>query len=192
MNNSSAALLVASLLTDLKPQELPTVTRVLDFLRIHIANPDSSSTAKTRLCISIAQAYDNAPVRAAPDDDPTENDATEEGATNVEFDLDARWWKLKPSAANHDDNSDSDTSRGPSPPPCPLSASIPAPLVLPDVSNSKSKEQDATDWTVHIPESEHNRFLINTRWDKTELGPIRSWPPVLQLMVLKMLGDPRP
>ncbi|KAG9514934.1 putative histidine kinase-like protein M3YPp, partial [Aureobasidium melanogenum] len=192
MNNSSAALLVASLLTDLKPQELPTVTRVLDFLGIHIANSNSSPTAKTRLCISIAHAYDNAPVQAAPDDDSTGNDATEERATGVEFDLDARWWKLKPAAANHDDNSDSDTSRGPSPPSCPSSASTSAPLVLPNVSNSKSKEQDATDWTIHIPDSEHNRLLINTRWDKTELGPIRSWPPVLQLMVLKMLGDPRP
>ncbi|KAG9605573.1 putative histidine kinase-like protein M3YPp, partial [Aureobasidium melanogenum] len=197
---SSAALVVASLLTDLKPQELPTVTRVLDFLRIDIANSDSSPTVRTKLCISIAQACDDAPVQTATDDDPTRNSAAREGATGVEFDLDARQWKLKPGTASveelkpasvdRDDNNDSNTSRAPSQSPCPPSAS--APLVPLDVSNTKSKEQDATDWTVHIPDSEHNRFLINTRWDKTELGPIRSWPPVLQLMVLKMLGDPRP
>ncbi|KAH0359223.1 hypothetical protein KCU65_g10070, partial [Aureobasidium melanogenum] len=187
----SAALLVASALPDLKPQELPAVDRVLDFLGIRIANSDSSPTAKTRLCISTAQACDDAPVKAT-DDDQARNNATEEGATSVEFDLDARRWKLKSATANCDDNNDNDTSRAQSPSPCPPSASISAPLTLPDVSSSKSKEQDATDWTVHIPDSEHNRFLINTRWDKTELGPIRSWPLVLQLMVLKMLGDPRP
>lgn len=200
MNNSSAALLVASALPDLKPQELPADTRVLDFLGIHIANLDSSPIAKTRLCVSIA--HDDAPVQAAIDDIQVGDNATAKGATDVEFDLDLRQWKLKPGTAsveklkpayaNRDSNSDTDTLRAPSPPPCPPSASISAPLVVPNGSNSKSRDQDATDWTVHIPDSEHNRFLINTRWDKTELGPIKSWPLVLQLMVLKMLGDPRP
>ncbi|KAG9852617.1 putative histidine kinase-like protein M3YPp, partial [Aureobasidium melanogenum] len=190
--NSSAALVVASVLTDLTPQELPIVTRVLDFLRIHITNSDSLPTAKTKLFISTAQAYNDAPFQAATDDDQTGNKAAREGADGVEFDLDARRWKLKPASVDRDDNSDSDTTRAPRPPSCPPSASISTPLILPDVSSSKSRQQNATDWTVHIPDSEHNRFLINTRWDKTELGPIRSWPPVLRLMVLKMLGDPRP
>lgn len=197
---SSAALLIASVLTDLKPQELPTVTRVLDFLGIRLANADSSPKAKTSLCISpTAPAASDAPAQAAHDDLAGTN-AVQEGATDVEFDLDSRQWKVKPAKADHDrdssNNNNSDLSQ-PSPSSCPPSASISAPLVLPEASRSvleqnESKDQDAPDWTLQIPDSEHNRFLINTRWDKTELGPIRLWPPVLQLMVLKMLGDPRP
>ncbi|TIA13541.1 hypothetical protein D6C80_06251 [Aureobasidium pullulans] len=57
------------------------------------------------------------------------------------------------------------------------------------LDNTKKTEAD---WTSHIPHSEHNQFLINTRWDKTPLGPMRTWPPILQLMTLKMLADPRP
>ncbi|KAK5999993.1 hypothetical protein QM012_005081 [Aureobasidium pullulans] len=196
--NSSAALLVASVLTDLKPQELPVVTRVLDFLRVVIVNSDSSPTAKSGLCILVTTPS----VHPATDDDQAGKTvaAAEAGeeATSVEFDLDTRRWKLKPTTdRDSDSDSNSYTPRAPSPSACPPSASISAPLVLPETlhsntGSSKSKEQDATDWTVQIPDSEHNRFLINTRWDKTPLGPIRSWPVVLQLMVLKMLGDPRP
>ncbi|THV69362.1 hypothetical protein D6C99_09914 [Aureobasidium pullulans] len=57
------------------------------------------------------------------------------------------------------------------------------------LDNTKKTEAD---WTSHIPHSEHNQFLINTRWDKTSLGRMRTWPPILQLMTLKMLADPRP
>ncbi|GAB7345141.1 hypothetical protein MBLNU457_3535t1 [Dothideomycetes sp. NU457] len=54
-------------------------------------------------------------------------------------------------------------------------------------------EPDASepDWTLQIPRTEHNQFLLNTAWEKTSLGPMSQWPLVLRLMTLRMLRDPR-
>jgi PAS domain-containing protein len=197
MDCNDAALLIASALpSGLNAQELPAIARVLDFLGIRIAGSSSSTTAKTSLVISVsAHASNNTPSQA--NGDATRAGATEdEVVTGVEFDLRSRRWKL--TAVRTDDDNDNDYDKAPPRSPQGKPSSLQS--SPPNLSNTrpvstghgKNKNQDATDWTLQIPESEHNRFLINTRWDKTALGPIKSWSSVLQLMVLKMLRDPRP
>ena len=48
------------------------------------------------------------------------------------------------------------------------------------------------DWTLQIPRSPHNQFLLDTAWERTSLGPMSQWSSSLRLMTLKMLRDPRP
>ncbi|KAI4851751.1 hypothetical protein E4T44_01938 [Aureobasidium sp. EXF-8845] len=197
-SNSEAALLIASVLPDLTARELPAITRVFDFLGIRIAAPSSSTTAATRLSIPASHHIDKETLPSADgylNGDATRDIATgEEVATGVEFDLHSRRWTLSSARADsgsQDDNPHPRSARYPPPAP----NSTPSSLLDErhgDNGYVKNKEQDATDWTSEIPESEHNRFLINTRWEKTALGPISSWSLVLQLMVLKMLRDPRP
>jgi signal transduction histidine kinase len=197
-SNSDAALLVANALPDLNPQELPGIARVLDFLGIHIAKSNSSTTGGPSLCISASPHTNNDTHRRANVDASKEGATEEEVATGVKFDLGLRRWKLtaaRTDSANDNDN-DNDKKR-PRSPQSPPAATRLTRSNLPVMRHGgsgpgKNKGKDATDWTLQIPESEHNRFLINTPWEKTALGPMRSWSLVLQLMVLKMLRDPRP
>lgn len=199
-SNSDAALLVASALPELNAHELSAISRVFDFLGIHVGRSSSSATAKTSLTISVI----NPP---GADCDATRKDAIQEPApsvavaTGIEFDLHSRQWTLKAAhpdndAAIDDEHADKDTTRPQSVEELPADHN-PAPSTLFDTRNggnahTKDNGRDETDWTWQIPESEHNRFLINTPWEKTALGPMKSWSVVLQLMVLKMLHDPRP
>lgn len=48
------------------------------------------------------------------------------------------------------------------------------------------------DWTELLPHSDHVNFILSREWQNTEVGPIRQWPSILQLMTHKMLADPRP
>jgi signal transduction histidine kinase len=193
---SDAALLIATALPDLNPQELPAIARVLDLLGIHIAKSDSSTTEGTGLCISALPHANDKTFSKAISDASREGATGEEVATGVEFDLRSRRWTLTAARPDSGRDNDNDKTRPRSPqglPSVPRSTRSNLPVTRHGGNrHGKNKEQDATDWTLEIPESEHNRFLINTRWDKTALGPISSWSPVLQLMVLKMLRDPRP
>jgi signal transduction histidine kinase len=201
MDCNDAALLIASALPGLTAQELPTITRVFDFLGIRIAGSSSSPTAKTGLVVSLsAHATNDTPSEAndgATREGATRRDATEEeAATGVEFDLRSRRWKLTAAHAVSDNDNDYEQARLQSPQ-YKISGLGSTATILTGtrhggIGHGKEKNQDAPDWTLQIPESEHNRFLIDTRWDKTALGPMKSWSVVLQLMVLKMLNDPRP
>lgn len=198
-SDSDAALLVANALPELKALELSAVARVLEFLGIRVSEGSSSATAKQSLSISASlstplERNGNATREGATDD---------RVATGVDFDLHTRQWKLipnrpevdiDPAGDDNDNRNNNDTSRPQSsqPPPSPTRSTL-SDARYDDSANDKIQDAGATvDWTLQIPESEHNRFLINTRWDKTALGPMSSWPLVLQLMVLKMLNDPRP
>lgn len=48
------------------------------------------------------------------------------------------------------------------------------------------------DWTELLPKTSHVDFLKSRDWAATALGPMSSWSVPLQLMVMKMLSDPRP
>ncbi|KAI4752514.1 hypothetical protein E4T52_15232 [Aureobasidium sp. EXF-3400] len=208
-SKNNVALLVASALPDLNAEELSAVTRAFDFVGIRIAGPSASTTAKTSLFIPVSHHANN------DTPDKTNGDAIREGATSeaategevttgVRFDLDSRRWKLTAartdidSTTDNDKDNDNDNDKAPSrSSECPSPTSNPAPSTLPDTRHGGKRQRqkedgDTTDWTKQIPDSEHNRFLINTRLEKTALGPMSSWPLVLQLMVLKMLKDPRP
>ena len=208
MNSEDAALLVASALPDLKAQELRAIARVFDFLGIRVTQPGSSALAKQSLSIQTSTCTNNN-ARPRGNGDATRADTRreaathEEVATGVEFDLHTRQWTLTadrpdndPADDDTDNDNDDDSKDVPHLRPTPhlSTASAPVVLTLPAVRHDalQVKEEDATDWTLQIPESEHNRFLIDTRWEDTALGPMRTWPLVLQLMVLKMLHDPRP
>lgn len=47
------------------------------------------------------------------------------------------------------------------------------------------------DWTYQLPDTSHVRFLRATDWASTPLGPMQGWNIDLQVMVYKMLTDPR-
>lgn len=207
-SNSDAALVVANALPDLKAHELAAITRVFDFLGIRVSRSNSSATETTRLSISVSTQA-NVDTPPGEHGHATRNAAIQEPAplvqlaTGVDFDVHTRQWTLTPAHADndsaddeHDKHIDDDTRRLQSPHHSPADQSRP-PSTLPHSrhganGNGQNKDGHGTDWTLQIADSEHNRFLINTRWDKTALGPIKSWSPVLQLMVLKMLNDPRP
>lgn len=48
------------------------------------------------------------------------------------------------------------------------------------------------DWTDKLPVSSHVQFLLSRDWSASPLGPMQEWSITLQLMVYKMLADPRP
>lgn len=48
------------------------------------------------------------------------------------------------------------------------------------------EESQAEDWTLELPDTEHNRFLRTRDWASTALGPIQSWKEPLRLMAQKV------
>lgn len=48
------------------------------------------------------------------------------------------------------------------------------------------------DWTELLPKTSHVDFLKSRDWAATTLGPMSTWSTPLQLMIMKMLSDPRP
>jgi len=61
---------------------------------------------------------------------------------------------------------------------------------LQDVSISKSQSSDP-DWTAHLPQTDHVRFLKSIDWTTKGLGPMRDWPTTLRVHVQAMLIDIR-
>lgn len=53
------------------------------------------------------------------------------------------------------------------------------------------QQEALEDWTRLLPSSDHVDFLKSRDWAASPLGPMQSWPICLQLMVQKMLVDPR-
>lgn len=62
----------------------------------------------------------------------------------------------------------------------------------PDDALVLANDPSPTDWTSLLPKTSHVDFLKSREWHKTSLGPMLTWPRVLQVMVMKMLDDPRP
>lgn len=51
---------------------------------------------------------------------------------------------------------------------------------------------DAADWFVHLPESDHTRCFIETKWEETPMGALTTWTLELRLHVFQVFVDGRP
>jgi len=56
---------------------------------------------------------------------------------------------------------------------------------------SARESQTEPDWTAHLPQTDHVRFLKSIDWAAKGLGPMRDWPISLRVHAQAMLVDTR-
>jgi len=53
------------------------------------------------------------------------------------------------------------------------------------------KCDDAKDWTLQLPDTDHVRYFREKDWSTSALGPPELWEPTLQLFVKQLFADSR-
>lgn len=48
------------------------------------------------------------------------------------------------------------------------------------------------DWFTQLPESSHSRLFIETKWEETAMGSLKTWSPELRLHIIQAFMDKRP